>query len=75
MYVRDERGCVTQVNELVEDADTFIKRITDTTIEYLDSMELFVSLNDTMSVMYGWYDLNGGVTLLTDSSYTYDRPK
>ena len=30
-----------------------------------------MTLNDTVSVMYGWYDLNGGVTLLTDSSYTY----
>ena len=73
VYVRDERGCVKQVNEEVENADTFyITTITlDTTIEYLDSMELFVTLNDTVSVMYGWYDLSGGVTLLTDSSYRY----
>ncbi len=73
LQVRDENGCIAADSTVtVIDADTFyIVSITaDTTIEYLDSLDLTATLNDTMGVMYSWTNITSGL-LLTDSNLVY----
>jgi gliding motility-associated-like protein len=58
---------------VVEDADPFfISSMTgDTTIEYLDSLMIQVTLNDTVGVTYSWQQISGAMGLITDSTYSF----
>jgi len=69
--VRDENGCQTDTTIQVDDADAFtITSITgDTTIEYLDSMAVAVTLSGP-STTQSWTDITNNI-LLTDSLLSY----
>ncbi|WMX16423.1 gliding motility-associated C-terminal domain-containing protein [Aureispira sp. CCB-E] len=78
LSVRDENGCVADTMLVVEDADPFfITSMTgDTTIEYLDSLTIAASLNDTVGVTYSWQQISGAMGLVTDSSFSFGiRPQ
>ncbi len=71
LYVRDENGCSadTLVEVLVADSFFIVSVTADTTIEYLDTLDITATLNNTSSVMFSWTELNSGI-LVNDSSYS-----
>ena len=73
LSVRDENGCTVDTMLVVEDADPFfITSMTgDTTLEYLDSLTIAVTLNDTAGVTYSWQQISGAMGLITDSTYSF----
>ncbi|BDS13970.1 M43 family zinc metalloprotease [Aureispira anguillae] len=74
LSVKDENGCVVDTALVVEDADPFfISSMTgNTTIEYLDSLTIEATLNDTTGVLYSWTQITGVMGVVTDSSYSFD---
>jgi gliding motility-associated-like protein len=73
LSVQDQNGCVVDSPVVIQDANPFfISSFTaDTTIEYLEEMEVMAMVNDTAGVTYTWYQINNGGTLITDSTYNF----
>ncbi|MCH2024039.1 MAG: gliding motility-associated C-terminal domain-containing protein, partial [Saprospiraceae bacterium] len=74
LMVRDENGCIKDVQIVVQDADPFfITNMTqDTTMEYLDSLLVEAEVNDTAGVQFSWTQLEGTTPgLVTDSTYNF----
>jgi gliding motility-associated-like protein len=75
LQVRDENGCIASTQVVVEDADPlFISAMTpNLSVEYLDSISISATLNDTTGVSYSWTQLEGSTLgLITDSSYQFE---
>ncbi len=73
LAVTDENNCISDTLVTVNDADSFyISSITPTSkIEYLDSMEIGATLNDTTGVLFSWTNLADGGIFVTDSLWKF----
>ena len=74
IYVMDENGCVSAAQVFVEDAAPFFitEMTADTTLEYLDSVEVSAMVNDSGSVaVVSWEQLEGAMVGMVDSGYSF----
>jgi gliding motility-associated-like protein len=69
IYVRDQNGCIAEDSVEVAAADSFLITAFNTTldstgvVEYGDSINLEITLNEPTGAVVSWIELNNGTTL------------